>query len=207
MLLPVRLKPRDDVFFEQFNQVAANLNVAAQLFVEFAEQVEGRAEISERLTELEHIGDDLSREITLRLNKSFVTPFDREDLYSLAADLDDILDLIDAGSHHVVLYELDRLPKGVRQQARIIADLAQLTAEAIPRLPRVAELDEYWETVKTRESEADQVHRHLLAKLFSGKYTALDVMKLKEVVDDLEEAVNAFERVAKTIEEIAVKES
>lgn len=203
----VRIKPRDDVFFEQFTRVAANIKTAAHLFVELTEDLTRAEEISNRLTDLEHIGDDLNHEIIHRLNTSFVTPFDREDLYSLSVHLDDVIDLIDAGSDHILLYELETLPKGVGRQARLIADLADLTDEAMPRLSKVGELSDYWQTVENRESEADKIHRRLLAKLFSGQYKALEVMKLKEVVDDLEEAVNAFERVANTIEEIAVKES
>lgn len=203
----MRIKPRDDVFFEQFTKVAENIRTAAHLFVELTEDLSRAEEISEKLTDLEHVGDDLNHEIIHRLNTSFVTPFDREDLYSLAVHLDDVIDLIDAGSDHVLLYELETLPKEVGKQARLIADLADLTDEAMPRLSKVGELSDYWQTIEKRESEADKIHRRLLAKLFSGQYQALEVMKLKEVVDDLEEAVNAFERVAKTIEEIAVKES
>ncbi len=203
----VRLKPKDDVFFAQLTKAAANLDDAARMLVEFVDNIDRRVELAEALNKCEHIGDDITSEITKRLNTSFITPFDREDIYSLAVNLDDVADLIDAGSDHVVLYELGELPKGIHKQVAIIAELATITNEAMPRLNKVASLEDYWTTVKDMESDADRIHRRLLAKLFSGKYKAIEVMKLKEVVDDLEDAINAFERVAKTVEAIAVKES
>ena len=203
----MRFSPRDDSFFDMFNSAAANLADASKLLSEFVVDIEHRQELAEKLSDLEHVGDTITSAIVKRLNTSFVTPFDHEDIYSLAVNLDDVADLIDAGSDHVVLYELGELPKGIHKQVAIIAELAELTNEAIPRLRKVSELSDYWTKAKSIESDADRIHRRLLAKLFSGQYKALEVMKLKEVVDDLEDAINAFERVAKTIEAIAVKES
>ena len=203
----MRLSPRDDSFFEMFTASASNLAEAAEVLSEFVDNIDRRQELAEKLTDLEHVGDDITSSIVKRLNTSFVTPFDHEDIYSLAVSLDDVADLIDAGSDHVVLYELGELPKGIHKQVAIIAELAELTNEAMPRLRKVSELSDYWTKAKSIESDADRIHRRLLAKLFSGQYKALEVMKLKEVVDDLEDAINAFERVAKTVEAIAVKES
>lgn len=203
----MRLSPRDDSFFEMFTASASNLADAAKVLTEFVDNIDRRQELAEKLTDLEHVGDDITSKIVKRLNTSFVTPFDHEDIYSLAVSLDDVADLIDAGSDHVVLYELGELPKGIHKQVAIIAELAEMTNEAMPRLRKVSELSDYWTKAKSIESDADRIHRRLLAKLFSGQYKALEVMKLKEVVDDLEDAINAFERVAKTVEAIAVKES
>ncbi len=203
----MRLSPRDDAFFELFTKAAANLDTAAQLLRVFVHDIDRRDELAEEINRCEHIGDDITHEITTRLNTSFMTPFDHEDIYSLAVSLDDVADLVDAGSDHVVLYELGELPKGIRKQVEIIAELAALTAEAMPGLRKVASMTDYWEAVKSKESDADHIHRRMLAKLFSGRYKALEVLKLKEVVDDLEDAINAFERIAKTIEAIAIKES
>lgn len=203
----MRLSPRDDTFFELFTKAAGNLDTAAQLLRVFIYDLDRREELAAAINDCEHIGDDITHEITMRLNTSFMTPFDHEDIYALAVDLDDVADLVDGGSDHIVLYELGELPKGIRKQVDIIVELAAMTNEAMPRLRKVATLSDYWEAVKRKESEADHVHRRMLAKLFSGKYKALEVLKLKEVVDDLEDAINAFERIAKTIEAIAIKES
>lgn len=203
----MRFTPRDDKFFEMFASASENLVNATTLFRTFLNDIPQRKELAAQLADLEHVGDELTSALVKRLNTSFVTPFDREDIYSLAVSLDDVADLIDAGSDHIVLYGLGELPEGVHKQVAILCDLAVLTHEAMSGLKKVGDLEPFWTQTKKAESEADRIHRRLLAELFSGQYEALEVMKLKEVVDDLEDAVNAFERIAKTVEAIAVKES
>lgn len=203
----MRFTPRDDKFFEMFSAAAANLVEATELFSTLVDDIPRRKELAQKLTDCEHAGDDFTSAIIKRLNTSFVTPFDREDIYSLAVSLDDVADLIDAGSDHIVLYDLGLLPDGVHKQVSVLSELATLTHDAMLGLKKVADLEEFWTRTKKIESDADRIHRRLLAELFSGQYEALEVMKLKEVVDDLEDAVNAFERIAKTVEAIAVKES
>ena len=189
------------------SEAATNLVDASAIMNEFIDNIDQRHQLAQKLTDLEHVGDEITSKIVKRLNTSFMTPFDHEDIYTLAMSLDDVADLIDAGSDHVVLYDLADLPKGVHKQVDCLVELAGLTAEAMPRLRKVSDLSDYWTKAKQIESDADRIHRRLLAKLFSGEYKALEVMKLKEVVDDLEDAINAFEKVAKTVEAIAVKES
>lgn len=203
----MRLTPRDDSFFDLLAASADNLVVAAGLLTRFVVELDNRQELAEALADAEHVGDEATGAIVTRLNTSFITPFDQEDIYALAVSLDDVADLMDAASDHVVLYGVGELPSAAHQQVACLAEMAALTAEAMPRLRKVAALKPYWTRMKELESEADRVHRRILATLFSGEYEALEVMKLKEVVDDLEDAVNAFERVAKTVEAIAVKES
>jgi predicted phosphate transport protein (TIGR00153 family) len=166
-----------------------------------------RAEIAERMRAAEHAGDDATHAIFHQLNSSFITPFDREDIYSLASSLDDIMDFMEEAVDLVVLYNVEELPKGVEQQIEVLARAAELTAEAMPHLRTMDNLTEYWIEVNRLENQADQIHRKLLAHLFNGKYDAMDVLKLKQIVDVLEEAADAFEHVANTVETIAVKES
>ncbi|CAM5730779.1 hypothetical protein SHIRM173S_10931 [Streptomyces hirsutus] len=142
-----------------------------------------------------------------QLNSSFITPFDREDIYNLASSLDDIMDFMEEAVDLVVLYKVEELPKGVDQQIEVLVRAAELTAEAMPNLRTMDSLTEYWIEINRLENEADQIHRKLLAHLFSGKYDAIEVLKLKQIVDVLEEAADAFEHVANTVETIAVKES
>ncbi|BFO22739.1 DUF47 family protein [Streptomyces sp. KM77-8] len=155
----------------------------------------------------EHAGDDATHAIFHQLNSSFITPFDREDIYALASSLDDIMDFMEEAVDLVVLYNIEELPKGVEQQIEVLARAAELTAEAMPHLRTMENLTEYWIEVNRLENQADQIHRKLLAHLFNGKYDAIEVLKLKQVVDVLEEAADAFEHVANTVETIAVKES
>ena len=107
----------------------------------------------------------------------------------------------------VVLYSIAELPPEIADQVDVLERAAELTAEAMPRLRSMKDLTEYWIELNRLENQADQVYRRLLARLFTGEYDALTVLKLKEVVDQLEDAADAFEHVANTVETIAVKES
>ncbi len=135
----------------------------------------------------EHAGDERTHAIMSRLNESFITPFDREDIYRLASNLDDVMDYMEAAADLIVLYQIDDLPKERRRQVEVLERAAELTAEAMPRLRSMKNLNEYWIEINRLENQADQVYRRLLAKLFSGEYDALTVLKMKEVVDSARE--------------------
>ena len=204
----IRITPQETRFYDLFAASANNLVTGAKLLTELlAAPPTARAEIGERMRAAEHAGDDATHAIMRQLNSSFITPFDREDIYRLAATLDDVMDAMDAAVDLVVLYRLEELPRELADQVEVIVHAAELTADAIPRLRTMKDLDEYWIEANRLENQADQIYRNLLAKLFSGEYDALTVLKLKEVVDQLEAAADSFEHVAHTIETIAVKES
>ncbi|WP_062208346.1 DUF47 domain-containing protein [Streptomyces sp. NBRC 109706] len=203
-----RLTPRETSFYELFATAADNVLSGSKLLMELlGADAEARVEIGERMRAAEHAGDDVTHAIFHQLNSSFVTPFDREDIYRLASLLDDIMDFMEEAVDLVVLYKIDELPKGVESQIEVLGRAAELTAEAMPKLRTMRELNEYWIEVNRLENQADQVHRKLLAQLFSGGFEAIEVMKLKQIVDVLEEAADAFESVANTVETIVVKES
>jgi predicted phosphate transport protein (TIGR00153 family) len=203
-----RLTPRETSFYDMFAASADNIVTGSRLLMELlGADSTTRPEIAERMRAAEHAGDDATHAIFHQLNSSFITPFDREDIYSLAGSLDDIMDYMEEAVDLVVLYNIEELPKGVEQQIEVLARAAELTAEAMPNLRTMANLTEYWIEVNRLENQADQIHRKLLAHLFNGKYDAIEVLKLKQIVDVLEEAADAFEHVANTVETIAVKES
>jgi len=203
-----RLTPRETSFYELFASAADNILRGSQLLLELlATEPATRVEIADRMRAAEHAGDDVTHAIFHQLNSSFITPFDREDIYRLASALDDIMDFMEEAVDLVVLYEIDELPKGVERQIEVLGRAAELTAAAMPNLRTMNHLTEYWIEVNRLENEADRIHRKLLAHLFNGSYGAMEVMKLKQVVDVLEEAADAFEAVANTVETIAVKES
>ncbi|WP_059005784.1 DUF47 domain-containing protein [Streptomyces specialis] len=203
-----RLTPQETSFYELFATAADNVLSGSKLLMELlGADPATRVEIADRMRAAEHAGDDATHAIFHQLNSTFVTPFDREDIYRLASRLDDIMDAMEEAVDLVVLYEIDELPKGVEQQIEVLARAAELTAEAMPHLRTMRNLDEYWIEVNRLENQADQIHRKLLAHLFSGSYEAIEVMKLKQIVDVLEEAADAFESVANTVETIVVKES
>lgn len=203
----LRLTPREDGFYEMFTASANNLVTGARLLVELISDGSDREAIAEKMRACEHAGDEATHAIMHRLNESFITPFDREDIYELASKLDDIMDFMEEAADLVVLYKIEELPKDIVRQVEVLERAAELTAEAMPRLKSMRELNEYWIEINRLENQGDQVYRKLLVHLFSGKYEALEVMKLKQVIDCLEEAADAFEHVANTIETIAVKES
>jgi predicted phosphate transport protein (TIGR00153 family) len=190
-----------------FADSANNLVTGARLLVELISDGGNREAIAEKMRACEHAGDEFTHAIMRRLNESFITPFDREDIYRLASSLDDVMDFMEAAADLVVLYKIDELPGDVIGQVEVLERAAELTAEAMPRLRGMKDLSEYWIEINRLENQGDQVYRRLLAELFSGEYEALAVLKFKEIVDQLEAAADAFEKVANTVESIAVKES
>jgi uncharacterized protein Yka (UPF0111/DUF47 family) len=190
----LRLTPREDSFYDMFADTANNLVTGARLLVELISDGADRAAIAEKLRACEHAGDEATHAIMRRLNETFITPFDREDIYQLASSIDDVMDEMEEAADLVHMVE-------------VLERAAELTAEAMPRLRSMKELNEYWIEINRLENQGDQVYRKLLAHLFSGEYDTLTVLKLKEVIDRLEDAADAFEHVANIIETIAVKES
>ena len=203
----LRLTPREDSFYDMFADAANNLVTAARLLVELISDGADREAIAEKMRACEHAGDEFTHAIMRRLNESFITPFDREDIYRLASSLDDVMDFMEAAADLVVLYKIDELPRDVVGQVEVLERAAELTAEAMPRLRGMKDLSEYWIEINRLENQGDQQYRRLLAELFNGDLRATEIMKLKEVVEELEAAADAFEKVANTVESIAVKES
>jgi len=203
----LRLTPQDTSFYELFAALADNLVKGADLVAEMFAPGADREALATKLRDLEHACDAATHQIMRHLNSTFVTPFDREDIYDLASRLDDVMDFMEAAVDLVVLYSIEEMPRELSSQAQVLQRMAQLTASAMPRLKTMKDLSEYWIEVNRLENEADKVYRRLVARLFSGDYEALTVLKLKDVVDQLEFAADAFEKVAHSVETIAVKES
>jgi predicted phosphate transport protein (TIGR00153 family) len=204
----LRLTPREQNFYPLFTKAAENLVTGAELLAGLVEaEPPARAEFAVRLKDAEHEGDRFTHEIMSLLNTSFITPFDREDIYRLASSLDDVMDSMEAAADLAVLYQVQQLPAGVRAQVEVLIRTAHVTAEAMPRLRTMSNLHDYWIEVNRLENEADDIYHRLLADLFSGEHDVLHVLKLKDVVEQLEEAADNFEKVANTVESIALKES
>ena len=200
-------KPVDTAFYTLLTAQAAHLVDGAALLAELLDEGKDRADLANRMREAEHQADETTHEVVRRVNSTFVTPFDREDIYSLSSGLDDVMDFMEEVVDLVHLYEVDHLPEGVAEQIEVIQRCAELTAESMPRLQSMKDLEEYWIEINRLENAGDKSYRRILVKLFSGKYEALEVMKLKDIVDSLEQAIDAFEKVANIVEQIHVKES
>ncbi len=212
--MPLRLRPNDPTFYDLFTESANHLVLGARLLADMLGSItgatgtalDGRSAIAEQMKDAEHAADDTTHSIIRRVNSTFVTPFDREDIYRLASDLDDVMDYMEEAVDSVSLFQLSRLPEEVAEQIEVLQRAAALTAEAMPRLRTMKDLSEYWIEINRLENTGDQVYRRIIAKLFTGDVDALTVLKVKTVVDSLEAAVDAFEHVANTVEQIAVKE-
>jgi predicted phosphate transport protein (TIGR00153 family) len=204
----LRLKPRDDRFFTLFSVAGTNIGTATAVLREFVTvPTEDRLGLAKKMREAEHAGDDATHAIIEQLDRSFITPFDREDIYRLAVRLDDVVDYMDAAVDLTTLYNPEALPDNVRLQVEVLDKCAKLTADAMPRLATLRNLTDFWVQINELENEADQIYRRLLQFLFNGSHDPLTVMKLKEIVDQLEFAADAFEHVADVVHTIAVKES
>lgn len=203
-----KLSSRDARFYELFTASARHLVTGTGLLTELiSAPVEARAGIADRMREAEHDADDTTHAIMRLVNETFVTPFDREDIYRLASTLDDVMDAMEAAVDSVVLFQVEELPHEFAEMVETLVRAAELTSEAMPRLRTMAKLSDYWIEINGLENRADQIHRRLLARLFSGEFDAMTVLKLKDVAEELEAAADAFEHVANTVESIAVKES
>jgi uncharacterized protein len=208
-----RLTPHERGFYPLFTKAAENIARAADdLAALVAAPPSERAELARRVKDAENAGDALTHEILVKLNKTFVTPFDREDIYRLTSSLDDVIDAMEEAADRIVLYRLGDLPAGMKTQTDVLQRAAAATAEAMPQLVTMSKLQEYWVHVNSLEDEGDVAYRTLLEELLCppGDVDAagvLTILKLKEVIDTLEEAADAFETVANTVESIAVKES
>jgi predicted phosphate transport protein (TIGR00153 family) len=206
----LKFRPTDNSFYEFFTRAAANLVKGTELLSGLAVPGADIQAISEGLGDIEHDSDKITHEVYNKINSTFITPFDREDIYRLASTLDDVMDHIEAAGNLVYLYGLTKLPALPREMHELVEVLnrqAKVTSDAMPRLKTMKALKEYWVEVNRLENDGDRVYRMLVVRLFSGEYDALTVMKMKEVADELEKACDAFEHVANTIEQIAVKES
>ena len=205
-----RLTPQENSFYDLFAESASHLvRGSRELTTLLGVPQADREPVAKRMREIEHDADEATHAIIRKVNSSFITPFDREDIHGLASALDDCMDLMDAAVDLVVLYRIGDLPAGVSDQVEVLARMSELTADAMPRLRSMRDLSEYWIEINRLENQADQTYRRLLAGLFNGEFgtDAITIMKLKEVVEELEAAADAFEAVAHKVESIAVKES
>jgi len=204
--LGFRLRPVDSSFYDLFAEQARHLTGGAALLAEMLSGSSDREDVAARMRAAEHAADETTHAIVRRVNKTFVTPLDREDIYRLASGLDDVMDAMDEAVDLILVYGVTSLPAGVSDLVDVIQQSAEVTAEAMPRLQSLKDLDEYWIEINRLENAGDQYYRRVLAGLFDGTYKALEVIKLKDVVEALESAIDSFEHVANTIEQIAVKE-
>jgi predicted phosphate transport protein (TIGR00153 family) len=201
------LRPTDTPFYDLFSEQATHLVVGAGLLAEMLTDDGDRETTAKRMREAERDCDETTHRIIRRVNSTFVTPFDREDIYRLAGGMDDVMDFMEEAVDRVLLYGVPALPAETTTQVEVLRRAADLTAQVMPRLRSMTNLEDYWTEIDRLENTGDRSYRRIQADLFRGGYAALEVLKLKDVVDSLEAAIDAFESVANIVEHIAVKES
>lgn len=199
------LIPRERRFYDLFEQQAATLVHSAGLLEQALADATNLPERQREIKDLEHQGDDLTHEIIRALNQTFVTPFDREDIYELAAGLDDILDYIEEIADTTNLYGITAIPEPARELAGLLARAVAQLEEAIGKLEPARRSEENVIEVHRLEDVGDSVSRRAIAELFSGQHPPLEVIKLKDLYGLLEDALDRCEDIANVLEGIAIK--
>jgi uncharacterized protein len=201
----IPLIPRETKFFDMFVEDANNVVGAARLLEQFFRNYEDRERIASQLLDAEHAGDQISHEIGHKLESTFVTPFDREDIIGLISRLDDILDLIEEVADTCILYNIDAPTPAAIEQAEIIVRQCGQLAQGLVKLRHFKGVEPFWIEVHRLENEGDRVVRRAVAELFKHGQEPMEVIKWKDVYGLLEDAIDAAEDAANVIERIVVK--
>jgi len=199
------LIPREERFFDMFVQDAHNVLGAARLLEQFFRNYGDRERIASQLLDAEHVGDQISHEIGHKLESTFVTPFDREDIHALISRLDDILDFIEEVADTCILYNIEEPTPTAMEQAEIITRQCEQLAEGLGKLRGFKGLEQHWIEVHRLENDGDRIARQAVAELFKHGQDSLEVIKWKDVYALLEKAIDACEDAANVIERIVVK--
>ncbi len=202
--MKLSLVPKEHDYFRLFSELAANLDSAAQLLVKFMSDGD-RKGVAASILEHEHVGDKIVHDIVRRLNKSFITPIDREDIYDLVATTDEILDNIEAATDMVMLYRVGEITEQAKRQAQVIAAATPLLKECMDNLEKPKGLDERVIAINSLENDGDRILREAIASLFDGDMQCTDIIKWKDIYEILEAAIDECEHVANVIESIVLK--
>jgi uncharacterized protein len=200
-----RLIPREEKFYDDFKMMADQLKQGARLLESMFAVDPPIADKAHEIKEVEHQCDFLTHEIIQRLNKTFVTPIDREDIHELARTLDDVMDAIDNAASLIPLYRIDKVRGGARELTRIIIQQTDEIRVAVEALEQRKGVLERAIEINRLENEADRIHKTAIGKLFEEETNPIMVIKWKEIYDILEEATDACEDVANLLENVVVK--
>src|ERR687894_3220732 len=197
--------PKEREFFDLFEEAGTNTVRAAGLLQQMLEQWPDHGETLRDVVVCEQEGDRITHDIIQRLNQTFVTPVDREDIYALASGLDDIVDWIEEVADFFGLYRIEAPMSQAQEQARLLHLACQQVAQAIPRLRRFEDIHHFTVEANRYENEGDRVVREALASLFEAGIDPMLVIRWKDIFERLEDAIDATERVANILEGITIK--
>jgi hypothetical protein len=202
----MRFLPREEEFFDLFVEVAKrNSEAATRLRELFDTPAERRTPIVEAIKRLEHECDQVTHEVVNRLDRTFITPLDREDIHALASDLDDVMDAIDGTARRAQIFHLGVAPQGVKQLAEVISRMTTVLGEAVGRLKKGDDVMKYCVEAKQLEEEGDAIYHESLGLLFEKETNAIELVKWKEIYDNLEQTLDQAEDVANVVESITIK--
>jgi uncharacterized protein len=197
--------PREREFFDLFEEAGANIVRAAELLERMLEKWPDHGELGRDVVVCEQEGDRITHDIIQRLNSSFVTPIDREDIYALASRMDDIVDYIEEAADFLALYRIEAPMAQAQAQARILHEAARQVAQAIPRLRTFRDMHHFTVEINRLENDGDRVLREALASLFERGIDPMLVIRWKDIFERLEEAIDACETTANILEGIVIK--
>ena len=199
-----RLVPSDDAFFGLFNDSAANVAECARRLRDLLSNP-ANPDAHDDVVACERRGDELVHTILQRLNTTFVTPFDREDIHALAEELDDVVDDMLEVAHRLQITGIGTALPELKEQADLIVQCADETQALLARLESMKGVEPHLDAIDRLESEGDAVHRRILARLLGGEFDALDVIRWKDVVEAMEAALNTLEDISDIVESIVLK--
>jgi len=203
----VRLIPRETKFFDMFAEVADNLVAAAKVLSDCLHQYDydNLPAVVEKIKQIEHHGDDMTHRILIKLNQTFITPLDREDIHLLTSSLDNVLDFINGASDRLLTYKITQPSPSAKVLAAIVLKQTEELRKAVSMLGKNGKLLEHCVEVNRLENEADQVSREAIGRLFEGSHDPITLIKLKELLEILETASDKAEDVANVLETVALK--
>ncbi len=203
----MRLLPREEEFFDLFVEVANRNKEAVQhLRNMFEAGPERRTPHVEAIKRLEHEADQVTHEVVNRLDRTFITPLDREDIHQLASDLDDVMDAMDGTARRAQIFRLGPAPQGVRTLVEVLQRMMNVLYEAVSRLKKKGdEVIKYCVEAKQLEEEGDSIYHESLGQLFEKERDAIELIKWKEIYDNLEATLDQAEDVANVLESITIK--
>jgi predicted phosphate transport protein (TIGR00153 family) len=204
----MRLLPREEKFFNLFSKQVEVISEASRLLLEGARAGNSRlTEVAKMIINLEHQGDELIHEIFTRLNQTFITPLDPEDIHNLSSKLDDVLDGIEDAVHRMVAYRLDAIPDGMIALADIVHRCCLAMERAFNALEKNEKVMDHCIEINRLENEADNLVRGKVAELFENEKDAIRLIKLKEIYEFLESTTDSCEDVADVLQNVVVKNS
>jgi predicted phosphate transport protein (TIGR00153 family) len=198
---------KDRAFFDLFEEAAANVVRAADLLDQMLAHYPDRADLARDIVICEQEGDRITHDVHHRLNSTFVTPIDREDVLALVSALDDIVDLIDEVADYLGLYKIEAPMEQAQRLAHVLLQATRQIADAMPRLRTFQAISHYTVEINRLENDGDRISRDAIASLFESGIDPMVVIRWKDIFERLEEAIDACEHVANTLDGIVIKNS